>query len=127
MFLPQTQSGLITISPIYEYLKKKGYKAHQEHIVIEGVPVLFIPTYNELVEEAATEAREIKYKTTKTTLLRIEHLLAIMLQTDRPKDRARMTQLLEEAEIDMEYLTVILGRHGLVNNWQEFKRRFYGK
>ena len=127
VFLPQTQSELITVSPIYEYLKKKGYKAHQEHIVIEGVPVQFIPAYNELVEEAVTEAREIKYKRTKTRLFRIEHLLAIMLQTDRPKDRARMTQLLEEAEINMEYLTVILGRNGLVNNWQEFNRRFYGK
>jgi len=127
VFLPKTQSGLITVSPIYEYLQGKGYKAHQEHITIHGVPVQFIPAYNELVEEAVNEAREIHYKRTRTRILRVEHLLAIMLQTDRPKDRTRITQLLEEAEINIDYLTKIIGRHGLRRKWQEFQRRFYGK
>ena len=96
VFLSQTQSGLIIVSPIYEYLRRKGYKTHREHIVIEGVPVQFIPAYNELVEEAVKEAREIRYKKTKTRVLRVEHLLAIMLQTNRSKDKTRMAQLLEE-------------------------------
>lgn len=125
VFLPQTQRGLVTVSPIYKYLRGKGYKAHQEHIVIEGVPVQFIPAYNDLVEEAVREAREIRFKGTKTRVLRAEHLLAIMLQTNRPKDRARMTQQLEETKIDMNYLTEILGLHGLRRNWNEFKKRFY--
>lgn len=127
VFLPQTQSGLITIFPIYEYLKKKDYKVHQEHIVIEGVPVQFIPAYNDLIEEAVKEAKEIKYRRTKARVIRAEHLLAIMLQTNRPKDRTRMAQLLDEAEMDMNYFTEILGRHGLRGKWTEFRRRFYGE
>ena len=127
VFLPQAQSGLVMISPIYEHLREKGYKVHQEHIIIEGVPVQFIPAYNDLIEEAVKEAKEIEYKRTKTRVIRAEHLLAIMLQTNRPKDRTRMTQLLDEVEIDMNYFTEILGRHGLRKKWTEFRRRFYGE
>jgi len=126
VFLPQTKSGLTTVSPIYQYLRRKGYQTQREQIVIEGIPVQFIPAYNELVEEALKGARELFYKRTRTRVLRAEHLLAIMLQTYRPKDRARMTQLLEEARIDLRYLRRIIARHGLQGKWQEFKRRFYG-
>lgn len=55
---PAERGGLITLSPIYEYLQKKGYSVQEEHIVIEGIPVRFIPAYNELVEEAVEKARE---------------------------------------------------------------------
>lgn len=127
VFLPRTKSGLVTISPIYQYLQRKGFKAQKEQIVIEGIPVQFIPAYNELVEEALSEARELFYKRIKTRVLRAEHLLAIMLQTYRPKDKARMTQLLEETKIDLKYLRKIIARHGLQTKWQEFKRRFYGR
>jgi hypothetical protein len=127
IFLPQTKAGLITLSPIYEFAKSQGYQIRHEHIIIEGVPVQFIPAYNPLVEEAITAAKDIKYKRTKTKVLRIEHLLAIMLQTDRPKDRARLIQLLEEAEINMDHLLDILNRHELLNKWHEFRKRFYDK
>lgn len=36
---PAERGGLITLSPIYEYLQKKGYSVQEEHIVIEGIPV----------------------------------------------------------------------------------------
>ena len=60
--LPSAGSGLITLSPIYEYLRKKGYSVHGEHVVIEGIPVQFIPAYNKLVEEAIDDAVEVKYE-----------------------------------------------------------------
>ena len=125
VFLPQTPGRLITISPIYEYLKEKGYKPHKEHIVIEGVPVQFIPAYNKLVEEAVNEARETKYNRVKIRVLQPEHLLAIMLETDRPKDRTRITQLFEQAKINVDYLSEILERHRLTDKWREFQSRFY--
>ena len=59
-FLPTEREGLITLSPIYEYLGKKGYSVQGEHVAIEGIPVQFIPAYNELVEEAVNKAVEIK-------------------------------------------------------------------
>jgi len=127
ILLTQAPGKLISLSPIYEYLRKKGYRAHREHVVIGGLPVQFIPVYNDLVEEAVTEAAQMRYRKTATKVLRAEHLLAICLKTDRPKDRARMTQLLEEAEIDKGYLGRILERHGLSRKWREFRKRFYEK
>lgn len=122
--LPAERGGLITLSALYKYLRKKGYKEQEEHIVIEGIPVQFIPAYNALVEEAIDEAVNVEYKGVKTKIVRVEHLLAIMLQTYRPKDRERMLLLLDEAHIDMPYLENILERHGLQEKWSKFRRRY---
>lgn len=122
--LPTEKNGLITLASIYEYLQKKGCKVDGEHIVIEGIPVQFIPAYNKLVEEALNEAAEVKYKETETRIVRAEHLMAIMLQTYRPKDRERMLLILEEIQIDMLYLESILERHGLQEKWHKFTRRY---
>ncbi len=105
-------------------MRKKGYRDQEEHIVIEGIPVQFIPAYNELVEDAIEKAIEVKYKRVKTKIVRAEHLLAIMLQTYRPKDRERMLLLLDEAQIDMPYLENVLERHGLQEKWTKFGRRY---
>jgi hypothetical protein len=126
VFLPEAQDTIISISPIYEFLRERGCKVHQDHVMIEGVPVQFIPAYNDLVEEAVKEAREVKYKRTKTRVLPVEYLLAIMFQTNRPKDRTRISQLLEEAEMDPHRLSDVLQAHGLQKKWDEFKRRFHG-
>jgi len=125
--LPPGPSALVTLKPIYDWLREKGYPAEKEHILIEGVPVQFIPAYNELVTEAVEKAAEIKFKRTKTRVLRVEHLLAIMLQTDRPKDRTRITQILEEASVDEKALSDILERHGLQEKWQAFRKLYYGE
>lgn len=37
------EKNLIVLSPIFDYLKSKGYSWKGEHIIIEGVPVQFIP------------------------------------------------------------------------------------
>jgi len=124
--LPVERGELITLSPIYEHLQMKGYRVDGEHIIIEGIPVQFIPAYNELVEEAIKEAIEIKYSRVKTRIVRAEHLLAIMLQIYRPKDRERILLLLNEAKthIDMSYLENILEHHGLQKKWRNFRRQY---
>ena len=125
--LPPSAGPLVTLAPIYEFLRQRGYEAEKEHVPIEGVPVRFLPAYNALVEEALHNARETSFGETMTRVVRAEHLLAIMLQTGRPKDKTRMVQMLEEAELDDDYLTEILMRHGLYHAWQEFKGRFDGQ
>ncbi|MBU4185934.1 MAG: hypothetical protein KKC23_07025 [Proteobacteria bacterium] len=125
--LPVDKSELITLSPIYEYLQKKGYKKDGEHIIIEGIPVQMIPAYNEIIEEALNEAAEVKYQQIKTRIVRVEHLLVIMLQTYRPKDRERILLLLDETQIDMLYLENVLKRHGLMKKWLTFRMRYNEK
>lgn len=119
VLLPQAAGTMISISPIYEYLGAKGFSVHREHIMIHGFPVQFIPAYNALVEEAVRTAQSVSYHKVRTRVVKAEHLVAIMLQTNRPKDRMRVALLLEEAGIDRKKLQAILKRHELMNRWKE--------
>ena len=111
--LPEETGPLMDMGPIYAFLKEKGYAAHKEHVVIEGVPVQMLPAYNALVEEALEKAVEKKFKGIKTRVLGPEYLMAIMLQTGRAKDMARLAQFMEEAEFDRDQYVKILTTYGL--------------
>ncbi|MBZ0168389.1 hypothetical protein MELA_01613 [Candidatus Methylomirabilis lanthanidiphila] len=119
--LPQTRGGLLTLEPLYEALRARGYREEDECVSIEGVPVQFLPAYNALLEEALTEARETMYEATPTRVLRVEHLVAVALQTGRDKDRERVRLLREDAPFDPDYLAGVLARHGLGERWNQWR------
>ena len=104
MLLPLSPAGLISISPIYDYLAQLGYTASGESIAIEGWPVQFLPICNQLTEEALKHAIEVQFGTTPTRVLSEEYLAAIMLETGRPKDHARLIQFFEFKAIDRTIL-----------------------
>lgn len=85
-----------------------------------GVPVQFLPAYNTVLEEALRDAHEMLYQSVPTRVLRVEHLVAICLQTGRAKDRERVRILREQATLDEDYLTMILRRHNLEGRWKEW-------
>jgi hypothetical protein len=120
VMLPQS-AGLITLGSLYDVLRARGYTEDAECVVIEGVPVQFLPVYNPLLEEALAEAREILYEDTLTRVLRPEHLVAICVQTGRGKDRERVRIISEQAKMDFEYLEKVLSRHSLEAKWNLWK------
>jgi len=111
VLLQSSATGLVSLAPIYDALRTRGYKEEQECILIEGVPVQFLPAYNALIEEALAQAREIDYEGVPARVVRAEHLIAICLQTGRAKDRARVAMLREQAHLDHELLSEIPNRH----------------
>lgn len=113
VLLPHRGSGLLTLEPLYNALRARGYNEESEFVNIEGIPVQFLPAHNDLLVEALTEAREVFYEQTPTRVMRAEHLVAVALQTGRDKDRERVRLLREQAGLDRDYLTSILMRHGL--------------
>jgi len=113
--------ALASLSPIYDYLRARGYESKDEGIVIEGVAVQFLPVFNSLIEEAMSEARDITYGQTPSRVMRAEHLAAIMFQTGRPKDKERLASFMAQAELDREYLRGILERHGLAERWRSLR------
>jgi hypothetical protein len=119
-FIPTTE-GLDVLSPIYRELKKRGYSLEKELVIIESIPVQFIPVYNDLVEEAVETAVESTYKRVRTRILRPEYLLAIALQTDRSKDRERAIQLLSQAKLNSRLLAGLLKKYGLSEKYQKLK------
>lgn len=118
--LPQSAEGLLTLEPLYEALRNRGYTEEGECVNIESVPVQFLPAHNDLLVEALTEAREVFYEKTPTLVLRAEYLVAIALQTGRDKDRERVRLLREEAMLDEDYLANVLARHGLEARWNQW-------
>lgn len=123
VLLPQASGGLLTLSPIYEALRKRGYAEEGECINIQGMPVQFLPAHNPLLEEALAEAVEKPYGNVCTRVFRPEHLAAIMLQTGRDKDRQRFSTFIDEAPLDGSYFRALLERHKLTERFEAWKRR----
>jgi len=120
--LPEQAGPLLSLSPVYEALRQRGYLEEGECVNIEGVPVQFLPAYNPLVEEALAEAKETLYEQTPTRVFRAEHLAAIMIQTGRDKDRQRFSSFLQAAELDRAFLESVLKRHQLEAGWKEWTK-----
>ena len=126
VFVQVKASGddLMILAPIYEYLTQRGYKAKDEFIYIEAMPVQFLPVFNLLTEEAVERAQTIKYAKVTTRIMRPEHLVAIMLDTGRPKDYLRISMFLEQGAVKIRQLHAVLKRHGLMKKWKDSEYRF---
>ncbi len=116
--------GLISLSPIYDYLTARGHKTEGEYVVIEGWPVQFLPPGNALVEEALAQAIETGLEGAPTRVMAAEHLTAMALEIGRGKDHARVLQFIESGTLDADKLDGILKRHGLVEKWERFGDKF---
>jgi hypothetical protein len=114
---PQSVANLLSLNPLYEALRVRGYVEEGECVLVEDIPVQFLPAHNALLEEALREARQTFYEEVFTRVVRAEHLIAICLQTGRDKDRERVRIFREQAELDMDFLTGVLQRHGLEGKW----------
>lgn len=69
------------------------------HHVISGTPVqLFPSTTKPLYRDAVEEAVVAKVGRLKTKVVSLEHLLMMFLEAFRPKDKIRITALLETAD-----------------------------
>jgi hypothetical protein len=124
------QPSLISLNPIYSYLKKKGYEEHSEEgIVIEGWPVQFLPVASELDVEALAEAVDVDIEINKaegsvrSRMLRPEHIVANALRIGRPQDFIRIAQFLHENALNFTSFCPLLDRYNLKDAWQSFCRR----
>ncbi len=113
-----TTGLLVSLEPIYTALLARGFHAEAEAVVIGGVPVQFIPAYNPLVTEALELAVALSFDGVPVRVLTLEHLMAIMVQTNRPKDRERLAMLAGNPAIDESRLRAILARHDLLTAWK---------
>ena len=102
----------VGIPAIYAHLQKLGHAIDREHIMVRGFPVQWLATHG-LTEEAVREALPIEFDGVPGRIFRAEHLIAIAASVGRTKDRARIEQMLEQADLDRTLLDAILSRHHL--------------
>ncbi len=126
ILIEETKEELINLSPIYEYLKKKGCFWKGQWLIIEGVPVDFIPV-DALEKEAVENAQETEYEGVKTKVITPEYLIALFLNTGRDKDIRKVEMLLGQAEMDKEKLDRILAEYGLTEKFVKFKEKRDGR
>jgi hypothetical protein len=109
VLLGPSAGGLISLAPVYEALRARGYKKEEECVLIEGI------------EEAVQQAREVDYEKIPTRVLSPEYLAAICVQTGRDKDRERIRILRDQAKLDVPKLSEILRRYKLDEKWKQWR------
>jgi hypothetical protein len=110
-------SGLVSLSPLY---RSRGYEPEGETVSIEGGSVQFLPVFSPLYEEAYKEAAAVSFDDVPVKVMTAEHLVAIMLDTGRPKDHLRVVEFLSEKAVKLSKLQRIIKRHGLNRQWKQF-------
>ena len=115
VFLPPSGGPLVSLEPIYRWAAVRGYPVQQEHVIVEGVPTQFVPSPNELADEAITSAVLLDYEGISVRVVRPEYLVALFLQPSArtPKRRERAAVLLEWPGLSRELLDEILDRYGI--------------
>jgi len=122
--LPEDVENSLTImKPVFTWLQSEGYDFLGEHILLEGIPVQFIPVYNNLLKEAVENASVLRYDNVPVKVIAPEYLIAIMFQVNRKKDKERALRFFEEYEIDKDKLLRILKEYDLLENYNDFRNQ----
>ena len=111
-FIPKDKALTAGIPAIYAHLQSQGWQVEREHLLVRGFPVQFLAAHG-LTEEAVREAEKIDYEGVPAKVFRAEHIVAIAASVGRAKDKARIEQLLAQADLDKTYLENVLRRHKL--------------
>jgi hypothetical protein len=128
VFLPSSsESSLLALTPIYEYLKAKGCSIDREHIMVGTWPVQFLPANAGLEKEALMQSVPTEVEGVSTWVMSAEHLVALALRTGRAKDYARIVQFIESEAVDKDRLNAILARYQLLPLWDRFQRKYLEK
>ncbi len=120
----QSKSGLVTLEPIFAYLRNAGYNEFKdEGVVVEGWPIQFLPVANDLDAEGLEQAVDVEIPddpSLKIRVLKPEHLVATALRVGRDKDYIRIGAFLRAKKVDFRALAAVLDRHNLWDAWRQF-------
>ncbi len=115
VFLSEDESTIVSLAPIYNWSAERGYSTQAEHVMVEGVPVQFIPAHGELADEAIERAATLEYEGVPVRVVKPEYLVALYLEPGARtlKRRERAAALRESPAVDMATLDGLLRRFGL--------------
>jgi hypothetical protein len=115
VFLPDEVGPIVSLAGIYRWAASRGYATEAEHVVIEGVPVQFLPSHNELADEAIETAVTVEYEGVRVRVVRPEHLVALYCEPGArtAKRRERAMALVDSGKVDRAKLDALLARFGL--------------
>jgi hypothetical protein len=115
---------LDVLASIYKFCAQRGYEPEGEAIKVGSWPVQFIPVFSQLTREAVDKADTADFENVPFRVVRAAHLAVIALSTGRAKDFARILALLESGSVVPSEIESLAQRHGLVEAWRRFRRKF---
>jgi len=115
VFLPGEEATIVSLAPLYAWAAERGYMAQAEHVMIEGVPVQFLPAHNSLAEKAIERAVSLEYEGVPVRVVRPEYLVALYLEPGARtlKRRERAAALMESSALDRAALDDLLKKFNL--------------
>ncbi len=111
-FIPKDKGLTSGLPAMYVRLQAQGWEVEREHLLVRGFPVQFRAASG-LTNDAVREAERIDYEGVPAKVFRAEHIVAIAARVGRAKDKARIEQLLQQADLDQSRLESILERYKL--------------
>jgi len=112
-FIAKDQGLTAGIPAMYAYLRAQGWQVEGEHLLVRGFPVQFLAAQG-LTDEAVREAERIEYEGVPAKVFRAEYIVAVAASVGRQKDKARIEQMLTQADLNKTYLENLLRRHRLI-------------
>jgi hypothetical protein len=116
VLLPESDGPLVSLDAIYRWAAERSYPVEHEHIIIiEGVPVQFLPANGALGHEAIRTAVARRYEDVDIAVVRPEYLIALFLlpSARTMKRRERAAALRESDAVDRDLLDDVMNRFKL--------------
>jgi hypothetical protein len=106
---------------IYDWFKRRGARWEDEHLVVGGWPLHLLPSTGPLVDDALASPVRIEVDGQSLNVLSFEHVAAIALETNRPKDRLRVQMMWSHPEFDRVRFLALVERFGLSERWAKLR------
>lgn len=114
---------IVSLEDLFGYLRDLGYDEFSaEGVIVEGMPVQFLPAFSPLLQEAYEQAVLQQVGAVPARVASLEHLMAVMLEVGRPKDKLRLANCLHSTSFDEAKLIQVLERFHLTDRWTKFKQ-----
>jgi hypothetical protein len=115
-------SDLDPLRPIIDHLGPLGYHPNGVEFDIDGILVQFVPFTGKLAEEATEQANLVEIEGVEVPVLSPEYLVAVMLETNRSRDKLRAKMFLDQDAVDLDELNILIERFDLQEKWQSLKQ-----
>jgi len=115
VFLAEQETPIVSLGSIYQWAAARGYPVDGEHVIAEGLPVQFLPSHDELADEAIEQAATLDYEGISVRVVRPEYLVALFLELSArtPKRRERAAALIEAPGTDQSLVQELICRFKL--------------
>ena len=122
VFLPREEmsKAVVTLAPLYNYLRELGYNEEKEYVIIETIPVQFLVGGKPLLDDAVKTAVPKAFGATPTKVMRVEYLLALMADRCQAKDKARAQMVQEQGvEVNYDLVGTLIKEYHLETKWKK--------